>query len=107
VVWSELELGRKPSSRRYQLTPWCSPDLRTRFVRSETSLFRQRFETDDVSERSAFLRSLQLDWQQVDESEKAMYAEQLRGCMAWGTKEDAFRAETWFKVGGSARVLRV
>lgn len=73
--------------------------MRSRFVRSETSLFRHRFETDDVSERSAFLRSLQLDWQQVDESEKAMYADQLKGCMAWGSKEDAFRAETWFKVG--------
>lgn len=75
-----------------------SPDLRARFVRSELSLFRHRFETDDVNERSAFLQSLQFDWQLVDELEKATYAEQLRTCMSWGTKDEQFRAESWFKV---------
>lgn len=75
-----------------------SPDLRARFIRSELSLFRNRFETDDVQERATFLRSLAFDWDVVDASEKAKYAEELRACMPWGTKDDAFRAESWFKV---------
>lgn len=75
-----------------------SPDLRSRFIRSELALFKHRFETDDVAERAAFLRSLQFDWQIVDESEKMKYAEQLKGCLR-GDKEEGFRTESWFKVG--------
>ncbi|KAK4683846.1 DNA primase large subunit, partial [Tremellales sp. Uapishka_1] len=75
-----------------------SPDLRSQFLRSETALFRHRFETDDVNERAAFLRSLEFDWQLVDESEKALYAVQLRSCLSGSTKEDNFKAESWFKV---------
>ncbi|KAK8847533.1 hypothetical protein IAR55_005391 [Kwoniella newhampshirensis] len=75
-----------------------SPDLRSRFVRSETALFKNRFETDDIHERAAFLRSLEFDWQIVDESEKSIYATELRSCMNWGTKDDQFKAESWFKV---------
>lgn len=74
-----------------------SPDLRTRFVKSELSLFRHRFETDDIHERAAFLRSLEFDWQIVDEAEKAKYAEELKRCL-WGNKEETFKAESWFKV---------
>ena len=74
-----------------------SPDLRARFVRSEVALFRHRFETDDATERSAFLRSLKFDWGVVDEAEKQLLADKLRACM-WGVKEEAFKAESWFKV---------
>lgn len=38
------------------------------------------------------------DWHLVDEREKTQFAKELRSCMAWGTKDDAFRAESWFKV---------
>ncbi|ORY23995.1 DNA primase large subunit [Naematelia encephala] len=75
-----------------------SPDLRARFLRSEISLFRHRFETDDVAERAQFLRSLEFDWQLVDETEKSQYAHELRTCMPWGTKDEQFKAESWFKV---------
>ncbi len=68
-------------------------------MRSEVALFRHRFETDDGNERASFLRSLEFDWQLVDEGEKATYAEKLRTCMSWGTKEDQLKAESWFKVG--------
>ena len=68
-------------------------------MRSELALFRHRFETDDVHERAAFLRSLEFDWQLVDEAEKATHAMDLRSCMSWGTKDDQFKAESWFKVG--------
>ncbi|WVF69690.1 hypothetical protein IAT40_004469 [Kwoniella sp. CBS 6097] len=74
-----------------------SPDLRARFIRSEVALFKNRFESDDVNERAAFLRSLEFDWQVVNESEKQTHAENLKKCM-WGQKEDAFKAESWFKV---------
>ena len=74
-----------------------SPDLRARFVRTELALFKHRFETDDVSERAAFLRSLEFDWQVVDESEKVKYAKELKACL-WGDKEEGFRTESWFKV---------
>ncbi|ORX33982.1 eukaryotic and archaeal DNA primase, large subunit-domain-containing protein [Kockovaella imperatae] len=77
-----------------------SPDLRARFLRSELALFRQRFETDDAAERAAFLKSLQFDWQLVDAGEKARLETELKTCL-WtsGTsKDEAFRAESWFKV---------
>jgi DNA primase large subunit len=62
-------------------------------------LFRHRFETDDANERSEFLKSLQFDWQQVDDYEKSQHANDLKTCMAWNSKKDAFGSETWFKVG--------
>jgi DNA primase large subunit len=74
-----------------------SPDLRARFVRTELALFKHRFETDDVTERAAFLRSLEFDWQLVDDGEKALYADKLKKCL-WGDKEEAFKSESWFKV---------
>ncbi|KAL7419375.1 DNA primase subunit pri2 [Cryptotrichosporon argae] len=75
-----------------------SPDLRARFVRAELALFRYRFETEDTAERADFLRRLEFDWRLVDGDERARLAKELRACMPWGTKEDAFRAESWFKV---------
>jgi DNA primase large subunit len=77
---------------------WDSPDLRARFVRSEIALFRHRFETDDIAERAQFLRALEFDWVVVDENERMENAVDLRTCMPWGTKDEQFRAESWFKV---------
>lgn len=75
-----------------------SPDLREKFVRCETELFKWRFESDDRFERSSFLKSLDLDWESVDGAEQQVYAAQLRACMPWGTKDEQFRSESWFKV---------
>ncbi|WOO78636.1 DNA primase large subunit [Vanrija pseudolonga] len=75
-----------------------SPELRARFVRAETALFKHRFESDDAGERAAFLRGLSLDWVVVTDDEKAALAPKLRACMPWSTKDDAFRAESFFKV---------
>ncbi len=74
-----------------------SPELRARFVRAETALFKHRFETDDAAERAHFLSTLDLSWATVSDDEKSLYARQLRAAM-WWAKEDAFNAETWFKV---------
>ena len=43
----------------------CSEELRKRFLRAETTLFRLRFESDDRQEREAYLKSLNLDWTPV------------------------------------------
>jgi DNA primase large subunit len=77
------------------------PDLRARFIRSETALFKHRFESDDKLERAEFLKTLRFDWISVGSSEKAALKEELIKCM-WshaGSEESAFKAETWFKVG--------
>lgn len=60
-------------------------------------LFRMRFNSDDLSERSAFVSSLDLDWwEPVTDDEKIRYAAEL-AAMTSGKKmnnEDG----TWFKV---------
>ncbi|PNY26173.1 DNA primase large subunit [Tolypocladium capitatum] len=73
-------------------------DLRRRFTRVETTLFRMRFNNDDLGERSAFVSSLDLDWwEPVTEDEKQDYAAELAaltGPKKGGGAED----DTWFKV---------
>ncbi|KAI3478080.1 hypothetical protein L1887_60011 [Cichorium endivia] len=73
-----------------------SEDLRRRFVKAESLLFRLRFETDDASERESFMRSLNLDWNPVSNEEKNQYREQL---VATHPKmASTFDSETFFKV---------
>ncbi|KIS68271.1 DNA primase subunit PRI2 [Mycosarcoma maydis] len=73
-----------------------SEDLRRRFVKAESLLFRLRFETDDAVERESFMRDLKLDWQPVSSEEKSMYREQL---VATHPKmATTFESETFFKV---------
>ena len=47
-----------------------SEELRRRFVKAETTLFKIRFESDDLKERELFLETLKLDWKAVSEEEK-------------------------------------
>ncbi|EJU04562.1 DNA primase large subunit [Dacryopinax primogenitus] len=47
-----------------------SEELRRRFVKAETTLFRIRFADDDTRERAAFLDSIKLNWEKVDEEER-------------------------------------
>lgn len=73
-----------------------SEDLRKRFVKAESLLFRLRFETDDASEREDFMRSLKLDWKPVSNDEKRQYQQQL---IATHPKlASSFDSETFFKV---------
>lgn len=74
-----------------------SPELRARFVRAETALFKHRFETDDVAERAAFLSALNLDEIVVSDREKSELAKQLQDCMPW-MKDEQIHSETFFKV---------
>lgn len=72
-------------------------DLRRRFTRVETMLFRMRFNNDDLSERSAFVSNLDLDWwEPVTEEERREYAAEL-AAMTSGRKAGG-DDDTWFKV---------
>ncbi|KAK1723849.1 eukaryotic and archaeal DNA primase [Colletotrichum acutatum] len=74
-------------------------DLRRRFTRVETMLFRLRFNSDDMSERAAFVGSLDLDWwEAVTDDEKREYSSELAAMSrGWG-KTAATEDDTWFKV---------
>lgn len=73
-------------------------DLRRRFSRVETMLFRLRFGNDDLSERSAFVSNLNLDWwDPVTEAEKAELADEL-AAMQPPRKTGSSEDDTWFKV---------
>ncbi|KAF4121836.1 DNA primase large subunit [Geosmithia morbida] len=71
-------------------------DLRRRFSRVETMLFRMRFGSDDLSERSVFVSRLNLDWwDPVTDDEKAELADQLA---AMQPPRKTIEDDTWFKV---------
>ena len=40
-------------------------ELRNRFVKAETALFRVRYDVDDTQERQWFLESMKFDWSGV------------------------------------------
>jgi len=70
-------------------------DLRRRFVRAETMLFKFRFQQDDSKERRAFIESLNLDWEVVGDDEKRELAEHLVNATPGLRRVDD---ESWFKV---------
>ncbi|KAH0493595.1 hypothetical protein TgHK011_000256 [Trichoderma gracile] len=72
-------------------------DLRRRFARVETMLFRLRFNSDDLKERAAFVSSLDLDWwEPVTDDEKRRYGAELEAMVSG--KKTSSEDETWFKV---------
>jgi len=74
-------------------------ELRQRFTRVETMLFRLRFNADDLRERAAFVSSLNLDWEIVSEDEKRQYAAELVATVyAGGKKAVSMDDETFCKV---------
>lgn len=80
-------------------------DLRRRFARAESALFRLRFQQDDARERQAFVESLSLDWEPVTEEEKReLLAEKLLPASATsgtGRKQELEEGGgfgSWFKV---------
>lgn len=78
-------------------------DLRRRFSRVETMLFKLRFQADDGKERRAFVDSLNLSWEQVQEEEKRELGEQLLSATP-GLRR--LEDENWFKVDWT-RVLEL
>ncbi|MCJ1333782.1 hypothetical protein MMC10_010482 [Thelotrema lepadinum] len=77
-------------------------ELRRRFARVESTLFRLRWQADDARERAAFVGGLEFDWEVVSEQEKRELGNQLSAVSgSWGGKrEEAGRgdAEEWFRV---------
>ncbi|KIJ68953.1 hypothetical protein HYDPIDRAFT_36065 [Hydnomerulius pinastri MD-312] len=55
-----------------------SEELRRRFVKAETTLFRVRYETALGAERKKFLEDQKFEWDQVGEAEKEKFAEELK-----------------------------
>ncbi len=80
-------------------------DLRRRFTRVETMLFRQRFGSDDMRERVAFVAGLSLDWEPVAEEELQELEQELAAAAAaaaaWGGRKAGappVEEENWCKV---------
>ncbi|OBZ75528.1 DNA primase large subunit [Grifola frondosa] len=73
-----------------------SEELRRRFVKAETSLFRIRYDSDDRVERDAFLNSRDFDWIPVTDEERLEYRAELS---AASTSKDAVpEKERYYKV---------
>ncbi|KAK6072889.1 eukaryotic and archaeal DNA primase [Seiridium cupressi] len=74
-------------------------DLRRRFSRVETMLFRLRFNGDNLRERQEFVQSLSLDWDEVTAEERNKYADELRAMTDTRKKTDQSEDDgSWFKV---------
>ncbi|KOS17262.1 putative DNA primase large subunit [Escovopsis weberi] len=82
-------------------------DLRRRFARVETMLFRMRLASDDTAERAAFVAGLDLDWwEAVGEDERrelgaelaAMTATAGGGAKTFSGGGGGWEDEAWFKV---------
>ncbi|KAF3000804.1 hypothetical protein E8E13_006128 [Curvularia kusanoi] len=71
-------------------------DLRRRFSRLETMLFQLRFKDDDHIERQSFVRSLNLEWDEVQEAEKRELKDQLLAAAGGSIKNR--EEQEWFKV---------
>ncbi|KAI0434610.1 DNA primase, large subunit [Xylaria sp. FL1042] len=70
-------------------------DLRRRFSRVETMLFRLRLNEEGFREKDAFIQSINLDCEKVTEDERNRYRDELAAVAGFkkGTEE-----ETWIKV---------
>jgi len=75
-------------------------DLRRRFSRLETMLFRLRYKLDDARERNDFVKSLDFVWETVSAEEKEKLGDALKAATgsAWKKEdEDYFKVE-WERV---------
>ncbi|KAJ3742191.1 eukaryotic and archaeal DNA primase, large subunit-domain-containing protein [Lentinula detonsa] len=76
-----------------------SEELRRRFMKAETTLFKIRFESDDSNERRAFLNSKDFNWISVSKNEKDEYKGQLQHFISAKVDLDtAFNNEAFYKV---------
>lgn len=73
-------------------------DLRRRFSRLETALFRLRYRLDDARERAEFTAGLSLGWEAVGERERGELAEELRAAGVGMGRKAAAEDDGYFKV---------
>lgn len=92
-----------------------SAELKTRFIRLETLLFKFRYSTDDPEDRRRFVESLGLELETVDEAEKTRLLGKLAAANGgtaaekyiktdWGTVPDLVARRGVYVRGGKAFV---
>lgn len=94
---SSRELERKRDHYSHwtlRLAFSATEDLRKRFARLETQLFRLRLNQDDARERREFIESLDMHWETVSDEEKALFGDDLKAATGLWKGEE----EGWFKV---------
>ncbi|KAI0256770.1 DNA primase large subunit [Lactifluus subvellereus] len=74
-----------------------SEELRRRFVKAETTLFRVRYLNTTTLERREFHQSRDFDWTQVDDTEKKMYESQLKAAVPDADNKEYFKVR-WTSV---------
>ncbi|KAI5853498.1 eukaryotic and archaeal DNA primase, large subunit-domain-containing protein [Tricharina praecox] len=84
-----------------------SEDLRRRFSKAETILFKHRFESDDGNERTEFVDSLELDWKPVSNEEKAALSQQLIATSGGKKLDDGYFKVDWERVPDLVEQRRV
>lgn len=93
-----LDLERKKDHYSHfilRLAFSATEDLRRRFTRLESQLFKLRFMNNDVRDRAEFVASLEFAWEKVGEEEKRELAGEL-GAVNPGMRKEG--EEGWFKV---------
>lgn len=75
-----------------------SEELRQRFIHAETTLFKIRYNTDDVKDRQAFIESLNLDWEPVGQDELQRLEEKLIAAAGGKALDSQSTAASYFKV---------
>ncbi|KAF8628423.1 hypothetical protein AX15_003944 [Amanita polypyramis BW_CC] len=73
-----------------------SEDLRRRFVKAETTLFKIRYDTETSDNRAKFLGSRHFDWQPVSDHEKQAHGQDLFSLHYTGAEDDNTK-KGWFK----------
>lgn len=94
---SSLDLERKRDHYSHwtlRLAFSATEELRKRFARLETQLFKLRLVQDDARERRDFIENLNMSWETVSDEEKAELGDTLKAATGLYKSED----EAWFKV---------
>lgn len=94
---SALDLERKRDHYSHwtlRLAFSATEELRKRFARLETQLFRLRLQQDDARERRDFIDNLGMDWSTVSDEERRELGDTLKAATGWYKTEE----EAWFKV---------
>lgn len=73
-------------------------ELRRRFVKAEATLFRIRWEVDDIAERNQFVKSLDLGLHEVPEEEIKPMTNDLIAATGLRKKDADAQLEPYFKV---------
>jgi DNA primase large subunit len=94
---SEIGIERKRDHYSHwtlRLAFSATADLRQRFARLETQLFKLRMLQDDMVERKAFIDSLPMSWETVNDEDKNTWLDELKAATNVSKSDE----ENWFSV---------